>query len=101
MVTRIPLLRLMMANAAILSAIYLSVGATIEVIRRVYPLRWAENASLAMGALPALVLELCGLLTGLRHWYAQGHLSVFRLRFTVAAGSIGLTLVLRVVVACP
>jgi hypothetical protein len=98
MVNRIPLLRLMMANAAILSAIYLSVGTAIEVIRRFYPMRWAEHASLAMDALPARVLELCGLLTQLRHFYAQGHLSEFWLRFAFGAVAIGVIFFLGVVV---
>jgi hypothetical protein len=97
-VNRVPLLRLMMANAAILSAIYLSVGTAIEVIRRVYPMRWAEHASLAMDALPARVLEICGLLTQLRHFYAQGHLSEFWLRFAFGAVAIGVIFFLGAVV---
>ena len=54
----------------------------MELLRRVYPLRWAERVSLAMDALPARALEYAGLLRYLRQFYAQGRLSEFWLRFT-------------------
>src|SRR5258708_38514048 len=74
-------MRAMIANSMLLSGLYLGLGALVEVVRRLYPLRWAERISLAMDALPARALEYAGLLRYLRQFYAQGRLSEFLRRF--------------------
>jgi hypothetical protein len=88
----------MMANATLLSALYLSIGAAAELIRRIYPLRWAERISLAMDSLPARALEYAGLMPQLRHWYAEGKLSEFWLRFTFGLAAVAIIFALGFVV---
>jgi hypothetical protein len=87
-VRRLPLIRAMIANSMLLSALYLGLGALVELLRRLYPLRWAERISLAMDALPARGLEYLGLLRYLRQLYAQGRLSEFWLRFTFGIAAV-------------
>ena len=87
-VHRLPLMRAMIANSMLLSGLYLGLGALVELLRRVYPLRWAERVSLAMDALPARALECAGLLRYLRQFYAQGRLSEFWLRFTFGIAAV-------------
>ena len=78
-------MRAMIANSMLLSGLYLGLGA---LLRRVYPLRWAERVSLAMDALPARALEYAGLLRYLRQFYAQGRLSEFWLRLTFGIAAV-------------
>ncbi len=68
-VRRVPLMRAMIANSMLLSALYLGLGALVEVARR------------ALDALPARAFEYAGLLRYLRQFYAQGRVSEFWLRF--------------------
>ena len=87
-VHRLPLMRAMIANSMLLSGLYLGLGALVELLRRVYPLRWTERVSLAMDALPARALEYAGLLRYLRQFYAQGRLSEFWLRFAFGVAAV-------------
>lgn len=83
-------MRAMVANSMLLSALYLGLGAVVELVRRLYPLRWAERISLAMDALPARALEFAGLLQYLRELYAEGRLSEFWLRFTFGIAAVAI-----------
>ena len=89
-VRRLPLIRAMVANSMLLSALYLGFGAVVELVRRLYPLRWAERISLALDALPARALEYAGLLHSLRQLYAEGRLSEFWLRFTFGIAAVAI-----------
>ena len=77
---RIPVLRISLNNATILSAAYLASGIAIEVVRRVWSPRWAERAALAMEAFPARLLDVVGLLPRIRLAYARDQMSTLDVR---------------------
>jgi hypothetical protein len=67
---RLPVMRISLNNAALLSGLYLAVGTVVEVVRRAFNARWAEALSLSMEAFPARLLDWCGLLEPVRQAYA-------------------------------
>lgn len=72
--------RISFANATLLSVAYLSLGAAIELVRRIFNPRWAESLSLTMESFPARLMELMGLLEPLRAAYGRDELSAFGVR---------------------
>jgi hypothetical protein len=89
---------MMVGNASLLSALYLASGAAIEALRRAYPSRWAERASLAMESLPARVLELLGAMGPLQQSYAGGKVNELGLRLIFGATVVALIFVMAVAV---
>jgi hypothetical protein len=75
-----PLGRLVVGNALTLAVVYLGAGLLVETLRRFYPSRAILTLSFAMDALPAQVLNACGLLDPLRESYLAGRLSEAGLR---------------------
>lgn len=86
----IPVFRISFANATLLSAGYLVVGAIVEVIRRTWNPRWAEQLSWSMEAFPAGILRTFGVLDPLREAYAAGTLHETHVRL-IYAGAVVLT----------
>lgn len=80
MKTRPPFFRMSLANATLVSAMYLVSGAAGEVLRRTLNLRWAERLSRMMEAFPMQVLEKVGLLEPLRRGWLEGHISDLQVR---------------------
>jgi|SRR5262252_681170 hypothetical protein len=78
----------MLGNAALLSAVYLAVGAIVEGTRRLYRLRWLERASLAMDSMPARFLEAIGVMPYLQELYAHDRISEFWIRVTFGAVAV-------------
>lgn len=87
----IPVFRISFTNATILSAAYLVVGAAVELVRRQWNLRWAEQLSWSMEAFPAGILRSVGLLNPLRDAYAQGSLKETHVRL-IYAGAVVLAI---------
>lgn len=87
----IPVFRISFTNATILSAAYLVVGAAVELVRRQWNLRWAEQLSWSMEAFPAGILRWVGLLNPLRDAYAQGSLKETHVRL-IYAGAVVLAI---------
>jgi len=77
---RVPVLRISLNNATILSVVYLVVGIGIELVRRQWSPRWAERGSLAMEAFPARILDGLGLLSKIRLAYARSELAEWEVR---------------------
>lgn len=84
----IPVFRISFANATLLSAGYLLIGALVEVIRRKWNPRWAEQLSWSMEAFPAGILRTFGVLDPLREAYASGALQETHVRLIYAAAVV-------------
>lgn len=94
----LPVFRISVHNATLLSAFYLLVATLFETIRRVFIARWAEQACLAMEAFPARALDLLGLLEPLKRWYAWGEISEVEVRLIFGATTVVLIFVLAALV---
>lgn len=84
----IPVFRISVSNATILSVGYLVVGAGIELVRRLWNPRWAEQVSWSMEAFPAGILRTLGALQPLRESYANGVLAETHVRLIYAAAVV-------------
>lgn len=84
----IPVFRISFANATLLSAGYLVVGAIVELVRRAWNPRWAEQLSWSMEAFPAGILRTFGVLDPLREAYAAGTLHETHVRLIYAAAVV-------------
>lgn len=84
MVTRSPLLRMVLGNTYVLSALYLAVGLVTELLRRFHPSDPVERVSFALDALPARALQMVGLLHLVWDRYLDGQLDKVGLRVIFA-----------------
>jgi hypothetical protein len=96
--SRYPLLRAMLGNATLLSVIYLAAAIAIEAVRRFYPSRPAEQASLAIESLPARALDLLGVLRTLRRTYAYGEVSEVALRLLFGGTTVAIIFAMALMV---
>ncbi len=77
----VPVFRISLTNASLLSGFYLLVAALVELVRRVWNPRWIERASLSLEAFPARTLELVGLFEPVRRAWVEGRLTQLEVRF--------------------
>lgn len=77
---RVPVFKISLTNATLLSALYLLVASAVELIRRVWNPRWVERVSLSMEAFPARTLELLGLFQPLLDAYRTDALTGTQVR---------------------
>ena len=89
----VPVFRISFTNASLLAGGYLVVGALVELVRRQWNPRWAEQLSWSMEAFPAGILRVVGLIDPLREAYAQGTLRETHVRL-IYAGSVVITVYL-------
>jgi hypothetical protein len=87
---RIPLTRLMLGNATLLSVLYLAFGVAIEAVVRWTNARWAERLSFALDALPAQVLGLLRLSNPIRQAYLDGYINRFWLRVVFGVTTVAI-----------
>ena len=87
---RFGLVRSLLANVFLLSALYLALGLGLELLRRWFEWSWPAHLLMALDGLPSRVLSLLGLLGPLREAYGHGELSTWALRaiFSVATLSV-------------
>lgn len=76
----VPVFRISLANASLLSGVYLLVAALVELIRRAWNPRWIDRASFSLEAFPARTLELLGLFEPLRKAWVANELSPIQVR---------------------
>lgn len=76
----VPVFRISLANASLLSGLYLLVASAVEVIRRAWNPRWVDRASFSLEAFPARTLELFGLFEPLRKAWVENQLSPLQVR---------------------
>lgn len=77
----VPVFKISVTNASILSGIYLLVAVLVELVRRAWNPRWIERVSLSLEAFPARTLELFGLFEPLRRAWVEERLSQLGVRF--------------------
>lgn len=85
---RLPLLRIMAGNAFVMSLLYLVLGVTVEVLRRVWPTRFILQLSKTLDLLPAGVLQRVGALEPLREAYFSGQLTEPWVRLVFASTTL-------------
>jgi hypothetical protein len=94
----IPVFKISVTNATILSGIYLVVAIAVELIRRLWNPRWVERVSLSLEAFPARTLELFGLFEPLKRAYATGELTPLSVRFIYGLTTVAIIFTLGLLV---
>jgi len=77
----VPVFKISLTNATILSGVYLVIAVVVELVRRAWNPRWIERVSLSLEAFPARTLELFGLFEPLRRAWVEERLSPLEVRF--------------------
>ena len=77
----VPVFKISLTNASILSGLYLSIAVLVELVRRAWNPRWIERVSLSLEAFPARTLELFGLFEPLRQAWVEERISPLGVRF--------------------
>ncbi len=85
----IPIFRISMSNATVLSVAYLLIAMLIEASRRWFPFRWTDRASLTVEWIPARTLDWVGLYEPIRTAVIEDRLPVFWVRVIFGATSVG------------
>lgn len=77
----VPVFKISITNASILSGLYLLIAVLVELVRRAWNPRWIERVSLSLEAFPARTLELFGLFEPLRRAWVEEQVSPLGVRF--------------------
>ncbi len=85
---RVPVFKISLNNATLLSGVYLLVASATELVRRQWNPRWLERVSLSLEAFPARTLELLGLFGPIRSAWVEGRLSQLEVRFIYAGTTV-------------
>lgn len=96
--SRLPLMRIMLANAMLLSAAYALLGIVISLFQEHSPSRASERASLMIDSLPARALELVGLMGPIREAYFSQQIDRFEIRLIFGATAMVIIFALAFVV---
>lgn len=96
--TPVPVFRISMANAALLSTLYLSAAVVVELIRRLWNPRWVDHASYSLEAFPARTLELFGLFKPIHEAYLRNELEAIHVRFIYGFVTVGIIFTLGAIV---
>ena len=84
----IPIFRISLSNATVLSVAYLAMAMLVEASRRWFPFRWTDRASLTVEWIPARTLDWLGLYQPVRQAVIDGSLSSFAVRMIFGATSV-------------
>ena len=95
---KVPVFRLSLQNATILSVVWLAAATLVEAARRYGHWRWAEKGVLAIEAFPMRVWEFLGLMGPLREAYFHGDLSTWQLRVLLGLTTVAVIITLAMVV---
>lgn len=87
---KVPVFRISLTNATMLSGVYLIAGALVELVRRTWNPRWSERLSLSLEAFPARMLHLVGLFEPLRDAFLSGRLSPTQVRLIYGLTTVAL-----------
>lgn len=94
----VPVFRISIANATLLSGLYLLVATAVELIRKLWNPRWVDRVSLSLEAFPARTLELFGLFEPLRRAWVENKLSRLEVRFIYGLTTVGVIFTLGLLV---
>lgn len=86
----VPVFKISLTNAALLSTLYLAVASLVEIMRRVWNPRWVDRVSFSLEAFPARTLELFGLFQPLHEAYLKDEISPLGVRFIYGFVTIGI-----------
>jgi hypothetical protein len=84
----LPIFRISLSNATVLSVAYLAMAMLVEASRRWFPFRWTDRASLTVEWIPARTLDWFGLYQPVRQAVIDGVLSNFAVRIIFGATSV-------------
>jgi hypothetical protein len=85
---RVPIFRISLQNATVLSVAYLAAAVLIELSHRYFPLRLTERAALVIEWIPARTLDWVGLYHPIRTAVIDGDLSIFAVRLIFGVTSV-------------
>lgn len=88
--SKVPVFRISLNNATLLSGAYLVIAAATELIRRQWNPRWIERVSLSLEAFPARTLDLLGLFEPIRQSWMSNQLSVTQVRLIYAGTTVAI-----------
>jgi len=94
----LPIFRISMSNATVLSVAYLLMAMLIEASRRWFPFRWTDRASLTVEWIPARTLDWVGLYEPIRAAVIDDRLPVFWVRVIFGATSVAAIFVIALAV---
>ncbi|MFZ5441522.1 MAG: hypothetical protein ACOZQL_16060 [Myxococcota bacterium] len=94
----IPVFRISLANATLLSGLYLLVAVSVEVIRRVWNPRWVDHLALALEAFPARTLALLGLFEPIRRAFSEQKIGSLEVRLIYGLTTVGVIFTLGLLV---
>lgn len=94
----VPVFKISLTNATILSGLYLAIAAAVELVRRAWNPRWIERVSLSLEAFPARTLELFGLFDPLRQAYAEEQIGTLGVRFVYGFTTVAVIFTLGMLV---
>ncbi len=95
---KLPVFRISLANATLLSGFYLLVASAVELVRRAWNPRWVDRLSLSLEAFPARTLELLGLFDPLRRAWVEGRVSDLEVRLIYGVTTVLVIFVLGLLV---
>jgi hypothetical protein len=98
MANQVPVFKISLTNASILSGLYLSVAVLVELVRRAWNPRWIERVSLSLEAFPARTLELFGLFEPLRRAWVEERISQLGVRFVYGFTTVAVIFILGMAV---
>jgi hypothetical protein len=84
----IPIFRISLANANLVSALYLGLSVVLEASRRWFPFEWTDRAAQTCRWIPSRALDLVGLFEPLREAAVYGQLSPTTVRIILGATSV-------------
>ena len=92
----LPIFRISLSNATVLSVAYLAMAMLVEASRRWFPFRWTDRASLTVEWIPARTLDWLGLYQPVRQAVIDGWLSNFGVRMIFGATSVAAIFVVAI-----
>lgn len=95
---KIPVFKISLTNASILSALYLGIGVLVELLRKIWNPRWIDQVSLSLEAFPARTLALLGLFEPLRAAWVAGEIDQLGVRFIYGFTTIAVIFTLGMLV---
>ncbi|MBK7862335.1 MAG: hypothetical protein IPJ65_27750 [Archangiaceae bacterium] len=84
----VPIFRISMQNATVLSVAYLLVAMGVEASRKWFPFRWTDRAALTVEWIPARTLDWFGLYEPIRNAVVEDRMSIFAVRLVFGATSV-------------
>jgi hypothetical protein len=95
---RVPVFKISVANASILSGVYLVVAIGVELVRRAWNPRWVDRVALSLEAFPARTLDLLGLFEPLKAAWVEGRVSALGVRFVYGLTTVAIIFTLGMLV---